>query len=123
MYGRIKKGIFTIGMYLLIAFIIFGTGIWVGSQAGNKRTDFDNEARSRYYRSVIADQQKQIGGLTEINNLQSERLTTIDGRLGEAADIVGELDVGYTTESDSLQRIRSSLSKLEQAISIIFADK
>jgi hypothetical protein len=109
-----KQGI-AIACIIGAILIAFFAGVWAGQSKGRKDTASEYEDRLVIIRGLNENLQAENIELAGINK-------NLRDRLGAAADIIGELDFRASTDYDTVQRLIDNLSRLEQAISVIFAN-
>ena len=103
------------GGLALIA-VVFAAGIYTGSRAGRSSVNIEYENRLAAITSINADLQNQNKQLAGLNQSLTERLNDVTGRLTKAENIIGELDLRTSTDTDTVQRIIDNLEKLDRAV-------
>lgn len=117
MVDEIKKNLLSgIVFFAIMGASFFGgylTGKYAKPTADSSRIVAEYENRLAVARIINRELQKANKRIEEYNN----RITK---RLGEAKTIIDGIDGQLEKDGDTIQRIIGNISKLEQAISIIF---
>ena len=106
--------LFLWGLFVLA--LVFGAGAYAGSRAGRSSVNIEYENRLAAITSLNADLQNQNKQLASLNQGLTERLNDVTGRLTKAENIIGELDLRTSTDTDTVQRIIENLEKLDRAV-------
>jgi hypothetical protein len=111
-------------IYCIIGAILiaFFSGAWSGQARGRAESDSVYEGRLAIIGKLNESLQSENIELAGINKDLTERNARNEDRLRAAADSLGELDLRASTDYNTVQRLIDNLSRLEQAISVIFAN-
>jgi len=111
---------------ILVSIFIFFTGYFVSNYQSTKQHSADlavYESRLGDITKLNTELKNENSRITDLNIGLTNRLATITKRLDSAKTIVDGLDGQAQSDGDAIQRLIENVSRLEQAISIIFENK
>jgi len=115
-----KKKLIIYGVLVFLFIALLTITYSCGHSNGNTSADNKYEARLRSIEELNTDLKNQNTDLTRINKDLTERFDSINGRLTEAKDILGDINLRSSADGDTVSRLIENLRKLEKVILTIF---
>lgn len=113
-------------IHILVCVFIFSFGFIFGKYQSTSKHNADIAVYENRLADItslnqqLKDENKRV---TELNNGLTKRIESITARLDSAKTIIDGLDDQTGSNGETVQRLIDNVSRLEQALSIIFTGK